>query len=238
MKKANLKDALRDLEPFKEEKTLKAVIDEAPKRAALELLPIYERLLIMYKDRRLDAFYKSCLDAIPTADPSKIGPKTIDEFVLHASQHTDYKNYARATGLFVTALIQKSFDAGHNQFDIVLAGPTQIDYLGYTLRGKRDKELTIKIQGTRKCKYEWLVQWFQSGSYLNVTLIGVENVSILSYEMSDCVFRTDNENIFSRSGGGDIVRLINRTQISVIKANKLLDEMLGYGNLELALVVG
>ena len=59
----------------------------------------------------------------------------------------DHKEYKERTGIFINKLIQESYDAGHNGFELNTMALPLIDKIGIYIQGKEKRPIEITIHG-------------------------------------------------------------------------------------------
>ncbi|MFH1637423.1 MAG: hypothetical protein ABIB71_03290 [Candidatus Woesearchaeota archaeon] len=78
---------------------------------------------------------------------AELTPEQINSFLQSTIRYEDHKNYSQYTGLFITGLIQNSYDAGHKKFKLDMAPFTKkLHNLAYELKGT-NQMMGIRIYG-------------------------------------------------------------------------------------------
>ncbi len=75
-------------------------------------------------------------------------PTELAVFLQSTMLHEEDENYARATGLFLTVLIQNSYRAGGNNFILPFHNLPAPEDVGLFLRGDGENPIVITLQGT------------------------------------------------------------------------------------------
>jgi len=79
--------------------------------------------------------------------PEVLTPNQINAFLQQTSLYDDYPYYLVSAGVFVSRLIQNSYDSGNNDFMLSMTDLRDIGYLGYWIVGKRENPLEVTIVG-------------------------------------------------------------------------------------------
>ncbi len=74
-------------------------------------------------------------------------PAKIDEFLQKTKYFEDHMRYKYNTGLFISKLIQSSYNNGYNDFELNIKDLDQINSLGRYLKGDKDNRIRIKLIG-------------------------------------------------------------------------------------------
>lgn len=130
----------------------KGKVPEIVDRISTEQDPLLDKILEEYESlRKYCGHPKSTRDyltqpsqyftlqSMETLTPAKI------DLVLRTIIDTE-KKLDELTGIFLTKLIQDSYNAGYNGF-VLTTGDALIDRLGYQLRGMPEKELELTVRG-------------------------------------------------------------------------------------------
>ncbi|MBI4095780.1 MAG: hypothetical protein HY438_02875 [DPANN group archaeon] len=148
--KKNLKKVLGDLETPTPEKKLKSFRDETLEDALPKITVCYEKALAQRFDIASDNFSGRVGKPKLKVPNIAITPQIISEFSVECYGYVDMPNYETATGLYLTALIQKSYGQGHNNFSIetngLVVGQSLIG-LGAYLIGKKENPIKIFVKG-------------------------------------------------------------------------------------------
>ncbi len=198
----NLKDILGDLEEQKDERQIKVTKDELLEETLAMLFEIYEKKLnIPAKHGRLDIgveLYKSFLKSMPK-NKYNIGKKVMDEFVLRVANYEQEQRFSAYTGVFITAMMQTSFQQGHNNFELILTSSEPIHSLCYKLHGWQDRRLALKIVNCAdypKNVMQQPINWFDDMTYVDITILGLNVVPhIMSIGINNCTFTSDSESL-------------------------------------------
>ncbi len=87
--------------------------------------------------KKSEEYFNSCLEYFQNFD---LTPKIIEEFCKKIGEVDEYLKWA--FGSFVSAMIQKSYNSGYNNFKL---SDLKIDMFGSFLEGKDDDKIRIKI---------------------------------------------------------------------------------------------
>ncbi len=148
MEKAGLREVLGDLKPLKEERQLKATIDETLENTLKKLHIIYEnaaheQVLYSWYHQYLaqnGQFYKK-------VSGLKLTPETIERFSQEIETDGGHDPSTTA-GLLLTALVKASYEQGNNNFTIHTKHLTKkITGFGMALRGEDKRWLEITVVG-------------------------------------------------------------------------------------------
>lgn len=172
MNRESAKEALKGLEPQGPEKPLKVVLDEELEARLKFLFGLYcdtdvwkfaFHTFAKTQDLSLDQHVYAI--ALKNISKTPITPQVIEAFVERMPP--DNGDYFGKDGLFVSALIQTSFNQGYNKFnaDIRHFG-NEMQNLGKFLKGKRDKQLELTITGDPGARAA------QFTYYVNIKIIG------------------------------------------------------------------
>ena len=102
------------------------------------LMERYERILEMkYAER------KNQLDKITDI----LTPAEINTFLQMTIRHEQHEEYCLTTREIISELIQKSYDAGHNDFMLDTTALKEIYYIGSNLEGTEERPIEITITG-------------------------------------------------------------------------------------------
>ena len=74
-------------------------------------------------------------------------PEQINSFLQTTITYENDKNYQHYMGLFVSKLIQNSYDNGHNNFVLNTKALKEMHSIGYKLEGTEEKQIQITIEG-------------------------------------------------------------------------------------------
>lgn len=103
----------------------------------------------------------------------KIKPEVVlspEQINLFLQQTIPYENdiyYPTTTGLFLTKLMQDSYDAGNNRFCLNTGAiDTKIGWLGYKLTGRKKEPIEMRIEGDT----DWCL--CSTAEYVNVNVSG------------------------------------------------------------------
>lgn len=115
------------------------------------------------------------------------------------SQALILKNISRShAGIFLSRLIQNSYDSGHNDFTIMAEEPTSLDHLGYKLKGGFFKPLKITLKG-------YAMRYAVNASYLDFTIKG----DVHSHSNArHCTFTFDEKTYKSTFGRRQYIRAL------------------------------
>ena len=108
-----------------------------------ELREQYERL----REKHGSLYLPQIVNLVHNEVRSVLTPTEINIFLQSTvtSEHRD--NYADFTGIFISRLIQNSYDDGNNNFSFNLDMLQPIHHLGYQVQGTTKKILKVKIKG-------------------------------------------------------------------------------------------
>ncbi len=153
MKQSNLRDALSGLEPFKKEKQLKVKTSDDLEKTVALLMQNFEDLRIWEKKEwngHPDEFLSKLMDWLPHIT---ITPSIIEEFALRSKAYEKILEESSMSsspgpGMYLTALIQKSYGQNHNGFTLPIG---HVDgtwfWLAAQLKGKTENKIRITIKG-------------------------------------------------------------------------------------------
>ncbi|MBI4095606.1 MAG: hypothetical protein HY438_01960 [DPANN group archaeon] len=191
-----LKELFGDLETPKE-KAIKIEKDRGLEETLAKLSDIYKCARVYDLDWP-DKIYKTYFDLLEKRN-IKITPESVDYFFSRISYEGGAAN-GRKMGLLLTAMVQLSFQQGHNNFEIVICNNHPLHLFGMYLRGQPDKKLAIRIDNVydvMNYKDGEPHAWFNNIAYLDVTLSNVDaNVRTFGRNAGSSVFKTDNESLF------------------------------------------
>ncbi len=143
MKKPDLQELLKDLELKADEKKLKIEKHCDVEKTTLDLLVIYEEMLA----RKWSAVYEYFSDCFSRVQRRCVCPETLELFLQSVAAYQDENKFAD-TGLFFSALIQASYNRGHNNFVFSLGHLGKpMDYLCSNIKGNADEPIEIKVIG-------------------------------------------------------------------------------------------
>ncbi len=78
--------------------------------------------------------------------PEILHPQEINLFLKHTMSYEDHQDYAMITGIFLTRLLERSYQGGFNNFEIYL--PDQaLMYLGLELKAAEQQPLKVTFKG-------------------------------------------------------------------------------------------
>ncbi|MBI4095604.1 MAG: hypothetical protein HY438_01950 [DPANN group archaeon] len=222
----NLKDVLGGLEQSPPEKSARIVRDGLLEETLAALFEIYEKKLAMNSGsgNRFNVapkFYNSCLKSMPKSKYD-ITKNVIAEFALRAAKYDDNSHFGAYTGYFITALMQTSFQQGHNNFELQLVSSEPIHHLGANLRGWQDRRLALKIVSCVEYKKRDLMNqplfWFTNIAYIDATILGMniapQGIGVNTVSSS---FTSDNKYILDAVGyhGNHTRHFVPRTEVKV-----------------------
>jgi len=83
-------------------------------------------------------------------------PEQINAFLQTTIIHENHQIYSGTTGLFISKLIQNSYDHGHNGFTLNTTALKEIHFIGYRVEGTPKKNIEVTMIGTMGdfCGYE------------------------------------------------------------------------------------
>ena len=79
--------------------------------------------------------------------PEVVLPCDISLFLQSTHDYEDHLDYPMCTGLFISQLIQNSYEAGNNNFEIDVNSLKIIDNLAYNISGTEERMVRIVIKG-------------------------------------------------------------------------------------------
>ena len=79
--------------------------------------------------------------------PSVLTPTECNTFLQSTNNYENHARYQGRTGLFVSKLIQCSYDAGYNDFKLDMNTLKSVDYLAYEISGTKKRMLKVVIKG-------------------------------------------------------------------------------------------
>lgn len=107
---------------------------------------------------------------------SVLSPKEIRFFAdFMTDSYEDHKNFEAITGIFISNLVQKSYDAGHNNFKF---GTNNKDHFGYNIKGTTRNPLIITMQENNG----WKVGHGAKNTKFN---IGINNGKVLCHYLTN-----------------------------------------------------
>ncbi len=86
-------------------------------------------------------------EEIVQSDTIILTPKEIDDFLQDTNYFKDHENYRKKTGIFISQLIQTSYNAGNNNFNLNTENLNKIDELCVDIKGEKEKPIKINIKG-------------------------------------------------------------------------------------------
>ncbi len=171
--KPNIKDVLADLELMKPEKLLKVEQDKTLETTVKELISNFDQLL----KKHISSGYIIYYDYLDIVSKFKVTPQVIDRVIqtLFIYEYDNYEDYNSKVGMYLTTLVQASYNQGHNNFRLDLrefarTKPLVRPYgLGAWLAGSEKNRLKLTINpGTA-----WL--GYSTGAdaqYINMNVFG------------------------------------------------------------------
>ncbi|MBI2669409.1 hypothetical protein HYX14_06220 [Candidatus Woesearchaeota archaeon] len=99
--------------------------------------------------------YKAFLDDRTYGDHHKknadltdiLNPEHINAFLQSTVIHGNHEQYKERTGLFLSRLLQNSYNAGNNGFQVDTRSTGALDNLGVFLEGTKEKPIRLTITG-------------------------------------------------------------------------------------------
>src|SRR3989344_1337836 len=76
-----------------------------------------------------------------------LAPSDINTFLQTTITCQQHQNYNWRTGMFISQLIQKSYDAGNNGFELNTQKVKRLNNLGYQIQGTKRRKIKLKIEG-------------------------------------------------------------------------------------------
>jgi hypothetical protein len=137
IKRTDIGDVVRSYTPAETERKRTAEVVKGVKR---HILPLYQHFLDTF-DRY--SYYEANRDYIRQEGPG-FEPEEINNFVAQIPLFEDHDNFSNSA-TFISWLIQDSYRAGHNGFNI--NQPTPIWRFGERLKGTQDNPIRIDIIG-------------------------------------------------------------------------------------------
>ncbi len=104
-------------------------------------------LLIKYEEFLSKEINYNNIDWIVQSNTIILNPKEIDDFLQQTILYEKHKNYQTKTGIFISQLIQTSYNAGNNNFELNTKKLKTINRIGAYLIGKEKNPIFIKIEG-------------------------------------------------------------------------------------------
>ena len=92
-------------------------------------------------------------------------PEEINRFLQTTIAYEQSRDYQKKTGIFISRLIQTSYDAGNNNFTLNIQNTKELASLGFNLEGTPENKIKLAIQGnvgndfgeySGNCEYELL----------------------------------------------------------------------------------
>lgn len=201
MKQKDWKNVLGDLDTMPERK-IKLEKTEGLEKTLDDLFGIYKGTRVYDLDWP-DKIYKTYWDLLEKNN-IKITPEAIETFALRLDYAGGPAN-GRKMGLFLTAMVQKSFQQGYNNFEILMYNNHPLHLFGMYLRGEQDKKLVIRFTNVAE-KQKYIDgephAWFNNVAYLDATIIGMDlNIDTFGKNAGESIFKTDNEELFNKLYG-------------------------------------
>ncbi len=163
MRRENVQSLLGGLEAPEPEKQINVVKDEHLEETLEKLSAAYKELLWMSIMTFVESGY--ALKTMKKLSKIDITPQAIFEFVSRLEQQSKEKDFPYKTSSFISALVQHSYDAGHNNFELYLEN-LNVCYLCSDLVGRTQNPIRLKlINGSGS-------DWFQKAKNLDVQIIG------------------------------------------------------------------
>ncbi len=114
-----------------------------------DILALYEESL----DTAVDGnnyhhgvFYNSISQKV---DPRRcITPSDINQFILLTQSFEKHEYYTHTTGMWISLLMNRAYNQGHNKFYLDLQNTKPLDCIGFNLAGNRNKKIKVMIEGT------------------------------------------------------------------------------------------
>jgi hypothetical protein len=92
--------------------------------------------------------FHKCLEKLRETVSEVLTPTEMQAFLLATTIYDDCERYERKTGVFVSQLLQNSYDAGHNEFVLNTRSlPRGLEFLGYNLRGTEERPIKVEVLG-------------------------------------------------------------------------------------------
>ncbi|MBI4095603.1 MAG: hypothetical protein HY438_01945 [DPANN group archaeon] len=196
------KEVLADLEPSNPEKALRLEKEEGIEETLAKMFKIYAGN--EYGGRVTDEKHLEYRISDIKSSGRNITKQVVEEFFLQVVRYEDIfvaghgHYYSQRTGLFASALIQASFEQGHNNFELLLFGNRPISDLGYKLRGEPARRLSISITTANQpnSREPRPSLWLVNMQYVDATILGLKCVpSFLVGNSKDCTFASDSQDI-------------------------------------------
>ncbi|MBI4095781.1 MAG: hypothetical protein HY438_02880 [DPANN group archaeon] len=145
MGQANVQKALAGLEVPTPEKSIKVMRSETLEETVRRLSEAYERFLQMdIHDVFENGYY---LGKVREFDALNITPQAIFEFVARLSSPDEEADFPQRTGNFISAMIQRSYDAGHNNFEIYAENLDSSERIFSEIVGSTQRRIKLKATG-------------------------------------------------------------------------------------------
>lgn len=106
---------------------------------------LIEQILKQYRCIKFLDDWTTTIASISILELDVLTPKQID-VVLQRMIRYEERPVSGITGLFVSKLVQDSYDRGYNDF-VLTTGNLGIDRIGWNLKGSLERKLEIKIKG-------------------------------------------------------------------------------------------
>ena len=114
-----------------------------------------ERALEVYRKIGFGGWdFDTRFNQIRSLEKAVLNPSEINEFLQTVLKEYGDELDKRKTEFYINCLLQDSYDAGNNNF-VLNTGDSQMNHLGYMLKGTDEKKLEITIKGDvgYKCGY-------------------------------------------------------------------------------------
>jgi len=165
----------------------------------------------------LEELYKRELDFKAEGHSSRpiltqiLTPEQVNTFLQTTVKYEKHKNYTDSTGLFISRLIQNSYDHGYNSFTLDTTALKEIDTIGY-IKGTPRNPIEITIIGNtgNVCGYRT--------KYITFNITG--NIG------HNCGFESRNSTFNITGNVGSLCGILSKDSTYKTSNKKTLDRML------------
>ncbi|HII15422.1 MAG TPA: hypothetical protein HA362_03845 [Nanoarchaeota archaeon] len=109
---------------------------------------------------RSSNLHGAIFDKIIFLDVPALSPERINTFLQETIAYESNEKYAWCTGMFLTRLIKRSYDAGNNEFHLdTKAISKPLHRIGQQLKGKKKKRIGITVDGPLGDMCAWFSEY-------------------------------------------------------------------------------
>ena len=101
-----------------------------------------------------------------------LSPLQIQGILQSTIAYENHQNYSTVTGIFVTRLIQNSFNAGYNDFVLHVPGEEEhrLKYFGGKLEGRSGQRVSLAVEGDVGINFCWKTRYCNVVSHGNARI--------------------------------------------------------------------